>query len=165
MLTYASADSASHFPHLTCGREFKYLKKGVTGMSAQLDSLIRKSKDFERQIEQLTAELARLHGEIAERMGDRHEYYGHGVVAKKWARVHWEIDKDLLLDELSYEALDYCKEVILTKTKLDQAVKAGYLPPRLYDRAVKREQLGWNVSLKILEPLESALEWEREEER
>ena len=53
----------------------------------------------------------------------------------------------------------------LTKTKLDQAVKAGYLPPRLYDRAVKREQLGWNVSLKILEPLESALEWEREEER
>ena len=134
-------------------------------MSAQLDSLIRKSKDFERQIEQLTAELARLHGEIAERMGDRHEYYGHGVVAKKWARVHWEISKDLLLDELSYEALDYCKEVILTKTKLDQAVKAGYLPPRLYDRAVKREQLGWNVSLKILEPLESALEWEREEER
>ena len=47
-------------------------------MSAQLDSLIRKSKDLEIQIEQLTAELARLHGEIAERMGDRHEYYGPG---------------------------------------------------------------------------------------
>jgi hypothetical protein len=134
-------------------------------MSAQLDSLIRKSKDFERQIEQLTAELARRHGEIAERMGDRHEYYGRGVVAKKWARVHWEINKDLLLDELSYEAPDYHKEVILTKTKLDQAVKAGYLPPRLYDRAVKREQLGWNVNLKILEPPESALEWEEEEEQ
>jgi len=66
-------------------------------------------------------------------------------------------NKDLLLDELSYEALDYCKEVVLTKTKLDQAVKAGYLPPRLYDRAVKREQLGWNVRLKILEPPERAL--------
>ena len=38
-------------------------------MSAQLDSLIRNSKDLEMQIEQLTAELARLHGEIAERMG------------------------------------------------------------------------------------------------
>ena len=100
-------------------------------MSAQLDSLIRKSKDLEMQIEQLTAELARLYGEIAERMGDRHEYYGHGVVAKKWARVHWEINKDLLLDEFSSEALAYCKEVVLTKTKLDQAVKAGYLPPRL----------------------------------
>jgi len=25
---------------------------------------------------------------------------------------------------------------------------------------VKREQLGWNVNLKILEPLESALDWE-----
>jgi len=44
-------------------------------------------------------------------------------------------------------------------------VKAGYLPPRLYDRAVKREQLGWNVNLKILEPPESASDWEEEEER
>jgi len=139
--------------------------EGATSMSAQLDSLIRKSKDLEMQIEQLTAELARLHGEIAERMGDRHEYYGHGLVARKWARVQWEINKNLLLDELSYEALDYCKEVVLTKTKLDQAVKAGYLPPRLYDRAVKREQLGWNVNLKILEPPESASDWEEEEER
>lgn len=134
-------------------------------MSAQLDSLIRKSKDLELQLEQLTAELARLHGEIADRMGDRHEYYGHGVVAKKWARVHWEINKDLLLDELSSEALAYCKEVVLTKTKLDQAVKAGYLPPRLYDRAVKRAQLGWNVHLKILEPPEKAFDWDGEEER
>lgn len=134
-------------------------------MSAQLDSLIRKSKDLELQLEQLTAELARLHGEIADRIGDRHEYYGHGVVAKKWARVHWEINKDLLLDELSSEALAYCKEVVLTKTKLDQAVKAGYLPPRLYDRAVKRAQLGWNVHLKILEPPEKAFDWDGEEER
>jgi hypothetical protein len=139
--------------------------EGAPSMSAQLDSLIRKSKDLEMQIEQLTAELARLHREIAGRMGDRHEYYGHGVVAKKWARVHWEVNKDLLLDELSCEALDYCKEVVLTKTKLDQAVKAGYLPPRLYDRAVRREQLGWNVSLKILEPSERALDWDDEEER
>jgi hypothetical protein len=139
--------------------------EGATSMSAHLDSLIRKSADLETQIAQLTAELARLHGEMAERMGDRHAYYGHGVVAKKWARVHWEINKDLLLDELSYEALDYCKDVVLTKTKLDQAVKAGYLPPRLYDRAVKREQHGWNVNLKILEPPESAFDWEGEEER
>ena len=115
-------------------------------------------------IEQLTAELARLHKAIAERMGDKREYYGHGVVAKKWSRVRWDVNKALLLDELSPEALDYCKEVVLTKTKLDQAVKAGYLPPRLYDRAVKREQLGWNVNLKILEP-ERALDWEGEEER
>src|SRR5215831_16948831 len=139
--------------------------KEVTSMSAQLDGLIRKSKDLETQIEQLTTELARLHREIAERMGDRHEYYGHGVVARKWARVHWEINKDLRLDELSYEALAYCKEVVLTKTKLDQAVKAGYLPPRLYDRAVKREQLGWNVNLKILEPPERVSDWDEEEER
>ena len=68
--------------------EFTYLEKGATGMSAQLDSLIRKSKDLETQLEQLTAELACLHEEIVERMGDSHEYYGHGVVAKKWARVH-----------------------------------------------------------------------------
>jgi hypothetical protein len=139
--------------------------EGASSMSAQLDSLIRKSKDLELQLEQLTAELARLHGEIADRMGDRHEYYGHGVVAKKWARVHWEINKDLLLDELSSEALAYCKEVVLTKTKLDQAVKAGYLPPRLYDRAVKRAQLGWNVHLKILEPPEKAFDWDGEEKR
>jgi hypothetical protein len=132
-------------------------------MSAQLDSLIRKSKDLEMQLEQLTTELARRHREIVERMGDRHEYDGQGMAAKKWARVHWEINKELLLDELSYEALDYYKEVILTKTKLDQAVKAGYLPPHLYARAVKREQLGWNVNLKILEPPESA--WDGEEER
>jgi uncharacterized small protein (DUF1192 family) len=43
-------------------------------MSAHLDSLIRKSADLETQIAQLTAELARLHGEIAERMEDRHAY-------------------------------------------------------------------------------------------
>jgi len=139
--------------------------EGASSMSAQLDSLIRKSKDLELQLEQLTAELARLHGEIADRMGDAHEYYGHGVVAKKWARVHWEINKDLLLDELSSEALAYCKEVVLTKTKLDQAVKVGYLPPRLYDRAVKRAQLGWNVHLKILEPPEKAFDWDGEGER
>ena len=132
-------------------------------MSAELDSLIRKSKDLETQIEQLTAELARLHAAIAERMGDRREYYGHGVVAKKWSRVRWEVNKALLLDELSPEALDYCKEVVLTKEKLDQAVRAGYLPPRLYDRAIKREQLGWNVSLKIIDRLENEPDWEREE--
>ena len=79
-------------------------------MSAELDSLIHKSKDLETQIEQLTAELARLHKAIAERMGDKREYYGHGVVAKKWSRVRWDVNKALLLDELSPEALDYCKE-------------------------------------------------------
>ena len=132
-------------------------------MSAELDSLIRKSKTLEAQIEQLTAELARLHAAIAERMGDRREYYGHGVVAKKWSRVRWEVNKALLLDELSPEALDYCKEVVLTKEKLDQAVRAGYLPPRLYDRALRREQRGWNVSVKIIDALENALDWEREQ--
>jgi len=131
-------------------------------MAAELDSLIRKSKDLEAQIEQLTAELTRLHAAIAERMGDRREYYGQGVVAKKWSRVRWEVNKALLLDELSPEALDYCKEVVLTKEKLDQAVRAGYLPPRLYDRALRREQLGWNVSLKIIDRLENELDWERE---
>jgi len=164
MPTHTSVGSAS-FPPITCGMECTSLEKGATGMSAQLDSLIRKSKDLETQLEQLTAELACLHEEIVERMGDSHEYYGHGVVAKKWARVHWEINKDLLLDELSHEALDYCKEVVLTKTKLDQAVKAGYLPPRLYVRAMKREQLGWNVNLKVLEPPKSTSDWEGEEER
>jgi hypothetical protein len=62
-------------------------------------------------------------------MGARHAYYGHGLVAKKGARVHWELHKALLLDALSSEALAYCKEVVLTKTKRDQAVQAGYLPP------------------------------------
>lgn len=131
-------------------------------MSAELDSLIRKGKDLETQIEQLTTELSRLREEIAERMGTRREYYGQGVVAKKWGRVHWEVNKALLLDELSPEALDYFKEVVLTKEKLDQAVKAGYLPPRLYDRAVQREHLGWNVSLKLLDALESSTDWDRE---
>jgi len=51
-------------------------------MSAELDSLIRKSKDLEVQIGQLTAELADLHEAIAQRMGDRREYYGQGLVAK-----------------------------------------------------------------------------------
>jgi len=32
-----------------------------------------------------------------------------------------------------------------------------------YDHAVKREQLGGNISLKILEPPESALDWEEKE--
>src|SRR5882724_6699128 len=82
-----------------------YTSKGVRRMSAELDSLIRKSKDLETQIEQLTAELSRLRAAIAEHMGDRREYHGHGVVAKKWAHVRWEVDKALLLDELSAEAL------------------------------------------------------------
>jgi hypothetical protein len=129
----------------------------------ELDSLIHKGKNLEAQIEQLHAELTQLREEIVECMGDKHEYYGQGVVAKKWARVHWEVNKALLLDELSTDALDYCKEVVLTKEKLDQAVKAGYLPPRLYDRAIKREHRGWNVSLKILDAYENEPDWEKEE--
>jgi hypothetical protein len=133
-------------------------------MSVELDSLIRKGKDLEVQITQLTTELARLREEIATRMGETREYYGGGVVAKKWARVRWEIHKDLLLDELSPEALDYFKEVVLTKEKLDQAIKAGHLPPRLYDRAVRREQVGWNVSLRVLDAPTDDVIWEEEEE-
>jgi hypothetical protein len=133
-------------------------------MSAALDSLIRKSKDLETQIEQLNTELANLRHEIATRMGEHRDYYGHGVAAKKWARVRWEINKELLLDELSADGLDFLKEVVLTKEKLDQAVKAGYLPPRLYDRAVHREQTGWNVSLKLFHTSEHATDWLSEEE-
>jgi hypothetical protein len=87
-----------------------------------------------------------------------------GVVAKKWARVRWEINKELLLDELPPEALAYLKEVVFTKDKLDQAVRAGYLPPRLYDRAVKREDEGWRVSLKVLAGLSAEPDWELEED-
>jgi hypothetical protein len=132
-------------------------------MSAALDSLIRKSKVLETQIDQLTTELANLRNEIATRMGENRDYYGYGVAAKKWARVHWEINKELLLDELSPDGLDFLKEVVLTKEKLDQAVKAGYLPPRLYDRSVHREQTGWNVSLKIFDTPERATDWTDEE--
>jgi hypothetical protein len=133
-------------------------------MSIELDSLIRKGKDLEVQITHLTTELARLREEIASRMGETREYYGGGAVAKKWARVRWEIHKELLLDELSPEALDYFKEVVLTKEKLDQAIKAGHLPPRLYDRAVRREHVGWNVSLKVLDAPTDDVTWEEEEE-
>ena len=133
-------------------------------MSVELDSLIRKGKDLEVQITHLTTELARLREDIATRMGETREYYGGGVVAKKWARVRWEIHKELLLDELSPEALDYFKEVVLTKEKLDQAIKAGHLPPRLYDRAVRREHVGWNVSLKVLDAPTDDVTWEEEEE-
>ncbi len=131
-------------------------------MSDELDALIRKAKSLEAQIEQQMAELSRLRQEIAEHMGDQREYYGQGVVAKKWARVRWEINKDLLLDELPREALDYFKEVNFTRDKLEQAVKAGYLPPRLYDRAVKRLQEGWNVSLKVLDTPTPAADWSDE---
>jgi hypothetical protein len=55
------------------------------------------------------------------------------------------------------------KEVVLTKEKLTQAIKAGYLPPRLYARAVKREEAGWNVSLKIVDTPESEPEWDSAE--
>jgi hypothetical protein len=133
-------------------------------MSAELDALIRKAKNLEIQIEQLTTELTQLRGTIAAQMGEDREYYGHGVVAKKWARVHWEINKALLLDELSPDAIAYLKEVVFTKGKLDQAVKDGHLPPRLYDRAVKQEDEGWNVSLKVLALPSVELDWELEED-
>ena len=120
-------------------------------MSDVLDALIRKGKDLEYQIAHLQTELAQLRDEIALLMGETREYHGKGVVAKKWARVRWDINKDLLLDELPRDALDFFKEVVFTREKLEQAMKAGHLPPRLYDRAVKRIQEGWNVSLKLLE--------------
>jgi hypothetical protein len=132
-------------------------------MSVELDSLIRKGKDLEIQIEQLNEELTRLRGEIARRMGDQREYYGKGIVAKKWARMRWQINKELLLDELSADALNYLKEVVLSKEKLMHAIKAGYLPPRLYDRAVQCEQVGWNISLKVVGTPESEPEWESAE--
>ena len=133
-------------------------------MSAELDALIRKASNLEGQIEQLTTELARLRDAIAAQMGEEREYYGQGVVAKKWARVRWEVNKELLLDELPPEALAYLKEVVFTKDKLDQAVRAGYLPPRLYDRAVKQEDKGWNVSLKVLAGPAAEADWELEED-
>jgi hypothetical protein len=133
-------------------------------MSAELDALIQKAHNLEEQIEQLTTELTRLRDAIAARMGEEREYYGQGVVAKKWARVRWEINKELLLDELPPEALAYLKEVVFTKDKLDQAVRAGYLPPRLYDRAVKREDEGWRVSLKVLAGPSVEPDWELEED-
>ena len=133
-------------------------------MSVELDALIRKAHNLEVQIAQLTTELTRLRDAIAAQMGDDHDYYGHGVVARKWARVRWEINKELLLDELPPEALAYLKEVVFTKDKLEQAVRAGYLPPRLYDRAVKREDEGWNVSLKVLEAPFVEPDWELEED-
>jgi hypothetical protein len=80
------------------------------------------------------------------------------VVARKWERVRWDIDKELLLDELSEAALDYLKEVVFTKEKLDQALKAGHLPPRLYDRAMQRLHAGWNVSMKLLDASDAAPE-------
>jgi hypothetical protein len=132
-------------------------------MSVELDSLIRKGQDLEVQITHLTTELARLREEIATRMGETREYYSGRVMAKKWARVRWEIHKDLLLEELSPEALDYFKEVVLTKEKLDQSIKAGHLSPRLYDRAVRRKHVGWNVSLKVLDPSTNDLPWDEEE--
>jgi hypothetical protein len=132
-------------------------------MSVGLDSLIRKGKDLEIQIEQLNEELTRLRSEIGRRMGDQREYYGKGIVARKWARMRWQINKELLLDELSADALNYLKEVVLSKEKLTHAIKAGYLPPRLYDRAVQCEQVGWNISLKVVETPESEPEWENDE--
>jgi hypothetical protein len=136
---------------------------GESNMSVELDSLVRKGKDLEVQITHLTTELARLRQEIATRMGEKREYYGGRVVAKKWARVSWKIHKELLLDELSPAALDYFKEVVFTKEKLDQAIKAGSLSPHLYDRAVRREHVGWNVSLKVLDAPAEAIAWEEEE--
>jgi hypothetical protein len=133
-------------------------------MSAALDTLIRKAKSLEGQIAQLTTELTRLRDAIAAQMGEEREYYGQGVVAKKWARVRWEINKELLLDELPPDALAYLKEVVFTKGKLDQAVKAGYLPPRLCDRAVKQADEGWNVSLKVLALPTAEPDWELEED-
>lgn len=133
-------------------------------MSAELDALIRKAKSLEGQIAQLTTELTRLRDAIAAQMGEKREYYGQGVVAKKWARVRWEINKELLLDALPPDALAYLKEVVFTKGKLDQAVKAGYLPPRLYDRAVKQADEGWNVSLKVLALPTAEPDWELEED-
>ena len=133
-------------------------------MSAELDALIRKAKNLEVQVEQLTAELTRLRDAIAAQMGEEREYYGTGVMARKWARVRWEINKALLLDALPPEALAYLKEVVFTKGKLDQAVKAGYLSPRLYDRAMQKEDEGWNVSLKVLALPTPEPDWELEED-
>jgi len=133
-------------------------------MSAELDALIRKAHNLEAQRDQLATELTRLRDAIAVQMGAEREYYGKGVVAKKHARVRWEINKELLLDELSPDALAYLKEVVFTKEKLDQAVRAGYLPPRLYDRAVHKEDEGWSVSLKVLTSSMPEPDWELEED-
>ncbi len=70
-------------------------------------------------------------------------------MARKWARVRWEVNEALLLDELPRESLEYFKEVVFNKEKLDLAIKAGHLPPRLYDRAVVKKEEGWNVTFKF----------------
>src|SRR6516165_1446053 len=119
-------------------------------MSAELDALIRKAHNLEAQRDQLATELTRLRAAIAVQMGAEREYYGKGVVAKKHARVRWEINKELLLDELSPDALAYLKEVVFTKEKLDQAIRAASPPPRLNARAGPKEDEGGTVTLNFL---------------
>lgn len=126
-------------------------------MITEIDDLIHRGKALEDQIDQLTHELARVRDAIAARMGTQVEYYGQGVTARKWERVKWEIDKELLLEELSPAALDSLKEVVFTKSKLEQSLKAGHIPPRLYHRALQRLSAGWNVSFKILDGAEAAM--------
>jgi hypothetical protein len=120
-------------------------------VSDELDALIRQGKAMETRIDRLIAELSRLRQEIALRLGEHGEYHGTGVVAKKSARTYWDINLAMLLDELPDDVLERFKEVVFTKDKLDWAVKAGYVSPSLYDRAVRRVQHGWNISLKVLE--------------
>jgi hypothetical protein len=124
-------------------------------VSDELDALIRQGKAMETRIDRLIAELSRLRQEIALRLGEHDEYHGTGVAAKKWARTYWDINLAMLLDELPDDVLEHFKEVVFTKDKLDRAVKAGYISPSLYERAVQRVQQGWNVSLKVLETPES----------
>ncbi|MBI1987297.1 MAG: hypothetical protein HYS70_02980 [Nitrospinae bacterium] len=117
-------------------------------MLEELDSLIRTGLKLEEQIAGLTEQLSQIRERIARLMGSSNEYVGHGVMTRKWARVRWDININLLLDELPREALEYFKEVVITKEKLDHAVKAGQLLPRLYDRAVRKKEEGWNVTFK-----------------
>ena len=52
--------------------------------------------------------------------------------------------------------------VMLTKEKLDRAVRAVIFPHACMTMPYKREQFGWNVSVKIIDALENVSDWERE---
>ncbi|MBI2875829.1 MAG: hypothetical protein HYY20_02990 [Candidatus Tectomicrobia bacterium] len=132
-------------------------------MPEELDNLIRLGLKLEEQIAGLNAQLSQVRERIADLMGGSREYVGQGVMARKWARVRWDINTHLLLDELPRESLEYFKEVVITKEKLDQAVRAGQLPPRLHDRAVRKMEEGWNVTFKPSGQEERRLEERRRE--
>lgn len=110
-------------------------------------TLMLRIHDLQLEIDAAQKALAACKAELATCMGDQKMLVYRGLVAKKWPNVRYSVDSTYLVNSLPAEVLDWFREPVITKDKMERAVRAGVMAPAVFKKAVERQEKGWVVSV------------------